>query len=59
MCFNICVFARDLYLKVLTERYGDKNCVMQIRQFIERTFMFMCTVFFCVLLIHDALIVRW
>lgn len=41
MCFNIYIFARDLYLKVLTERYGDKNCVMQIRQFIERTFMFM------------------
>ena len=42
MCFNISVFARDLYLKVSTERYGDKNCGMQIRQFIERTFMFMC-----------------
>ena len=41
MCFNIYIFARDLYLKVLTEGYGEKNCVMQIRQFIERTFMFM------------------
>ena len=43
MCFNICTYATDLYLKVFTERYGDKNCLdfMQIKQFIERIFMFM------------------
>ena len=43
MCFNICIYATDFYLKVLTEKYEDKNLVdfMQIRQFIERTFMFM------------------
>ena len=43
MCFNICTYATDLHLKVFTERYGDKNCLdfMQIKQFIERIFMFM------------------
>ena len=35
MCFNICVFARDLYLKVLTERY----CVMQIRKHVHSVFL--------------------
>ena len=38
MCFNICIYATDFYLKVLMEKYEDKNLVdfMQIRQFIER-----------------------
>ena len=45
MCFNICIYATDLYLKALTEKYGDKNCVdfMQIRQFIEHIHMFIYT----------------
>ena len=45
MCFDICIYATDLYLKALTEKYGDKNCVdfMQIRQFIEHIHMFIYT----------------
>ena len=46
MSINICIYVIDLYLKLITERYGGKNCVdfMQIRQFIVRifTFMYMC-----------------
>ena len=46
LSINICIYATDLYLKLITERYGGENCVdfMQIRQFIERifTFMYMC-----------------
>ena len=43
MCFNICTYATDLYLKVFTERYGDKKCLdfMKFKQLIERIFMFM------------------
>ena len=63
MCFNICIYATDLCLKVFTERYGDKNCVdfVQSRQFFERIFMFMymcqgCAYFWGVLLKRNALI---
>ena len=60
---NACLYATDLdlYLKVFTER--DKNCVdfMQIRQFIERIFMFMymcqgCAKCFLFWPIHNVLI---
>ena len=61
MCFNIYIYATDLYLKVFTERYGDKNYVNFVQ--IYRTYLYvhvhvssMCTVLFCVLLIHNALI---
>ena len=61
MCFNIYIYATDLYLKVFTERYGDKNYVNFVQ--IYRTYLYvhvhvssMCTVFFCVLLMHNALI---